>query len=203
MATTETTPTAEHTEDAIRLEGVSKQFPGLLAVDDVTLSIRGGEFFSLLGPSGCGKTTTLRMLAGFEQPTSGRIMLEGEPVEKMPPYERNVNMVFQSYALFEHLDVADNVAFGLKRRQVAKDEIERRVGEALGLVQNEPARRRAPQRAVGRPEAARGAGARARQPTGGAAARRAAGRARPEASAPDAGGAQGDPARGRASRSST
>jgi spermidine/putrescine transport system ATP-binding protein len=138
MATTETTPAAEHTEEAIRLEGVSKQFPGLLAVDDVDLSIRAGEFFSLLGPSGCGKTTTLRMLAGFEQPTSGRILLEGEPVEKVPPYERNVNMVFQSYALFEHLDVADNVAFGLKRRGVAKDEIERRVGEALELVQMAP-----------------------------------------------------------------
>ncbi len=96
--------------------------------------IEQGEFFSLLGPSGCGKTTTLRMLAGFEVPTEGRILLEGEPVENVPPYKRDVNMVFQSYALFDHLDVADNVAFGLKRRRVAKDEIARRVGEALELV---------------------------------------------------------------------
>ncbi len=120
--------------DAIRIENVTKRFGDLLAVDDVTLEIAEGEFFSLLGPSGCGKTTTLRMLAGFEIPTSGRIMLEGEPVENVPPYKRDVNMVFQSYALFEHLDVAENVAFGLKRRKVSKDEIARRVGEALELV---------------------------------------------------------------------
>ena len=109
--------------EAIRLEGVSKRFGDFTAVDDVDLSIPQGEFFSLLGPSGCGKTTTLRMLAGFEIPTEGRILLEGEPVEDVPPYERNVNMVFQSYALFGHLDVAGNVAFGLKRRKVPKDEI--------------------------------------------------------------------------------
>ena len=120
--------------DAIRIENVTKRFGDLLAVDDVTLEIAEGEFFSLLGPSGCGKTTTLRMLAGFEIPTSGQIMLEGEPVENVPPYKRDVNMVFQSYALFEHLDVAENVAFGLKRRKVSKDEIARRVGEALELV---------------------------------------------------------------------
>jgi spermidine/putrescine transport system ATP-binding protein len=121
-------------EEAIRIENVTKRFGEHVAVDDVTLSIPRGEFFSLLGPSGCGKTTTLRMLAGFEVPTEGRIWLEGEPVEKIPPYERDVNMVFQSYALFDHLDVADNVAFGLRRRKVAKDEIERRVADALVLV---------------------------------------------------------------------
>jgi spermidine/putrescine transport system ATP-binding protein len=120
--------------EAIRIEGVTKRFGDQLAVDDVSLVIEQGEFFSLLGPSGCGKTTTLRMLAGFEIPTEGRIMLEGEPVEDVPPYERDVNMVFQSYALFEHLDIADNVAFGLRRRKVAKDEISRRVAEALELV---------------------------------------------------------------------
>ncbi len=120
--------------EAIRLEGVCKRFGDFTAVDNIDLSIPGGEFFSLLGPSGCGKTTTLRMLAGFEVPTEGRILLEGEPVEDVPPYERNVNMVFQSYALFGHLDVEGNVAFGLKRRKVAKDEITRRVGEALELV---------------------------------------------------------------------
>ena len=113
---------------------MTKRFGDHVAVDDVSLTIEQGEFFSLLGPSGCGKTTTLRMLAGFEVPTEGRILLEGEPVENVPPYERDVNMVFQSYALFEHLDVADNVAFGLKRRKVAKDEIARRVAEALELV---------------------------------------------------------------------
>jgi spermidine/putrescine transport system ATP-binding protein len=120
--------------EAIRFEGVTKRFGEFTAVDAIDLSIRRGEFFSLLGPSGCGKTTTLRMLAGFEIPSEGRILLEGEPVEDVPPYRRNVNMVFQSYALFGHLDVADNVAFGLKRRKVPRDEIGRRVDEALELV---------------------------------------------------------------------
>jgi spermidine/putrescine transport system ATP-binding protein len=120
--------------EAIRIENVTKRFGEHVAVDDVSLAIEQGEFFSLLGPSGCGKTTTLRMLAGFEAPSAGRIMLEGEPVEKVPPYERDVNMVFQSYALFEHLNVADNVAFGLKRRKVEKPEVKRRVAEALELV---------------------------------------------------------------------
>jgi spermidine/putrescine transport system ATP-binding protein len=120
--------------EAIRLENVTKKFGDFVAVDEVDLVIEEGEFFSLLGPSGCGKTTTLRMLAGFEVPTEGRIMLEGEPVEKVPPYERNVNMVFQSYALFDHLDVVNNVAFGLKRKKIPKDEISQRVSEALDLV---------------------------------------------------------------------
>jgi spermidine/putrescine transport system ATP-binding protein len=120
--------------EAIRIEGVSKRFGEFVAVDDIDVSIGKGEFFSLLGPSGCGKTTTLRMLAGFEVPTEGRILLEGEPVEDVPPYERNVNMVFQSYALFDHLDIAGNVAFGPKRRKVPKEEIADRVTEALTLV---------------------------------------------------------------------
>jgi spermidine/putrescine transport system ATP-binding protein len=121
--------------EAIRFEGVTKRFGAATAVADLGIEIRNGEFFSLLGPSGCGKTTTLRMVAGFEQPSEGRIFLEGEPVEGVPPYERNVNTVFQSYALFEHLDVEENVAFGLKRRKVPREEIRRRVGEALELVQ--------------------------------------------------------------------
>ena len=121
--------------DAVRLEGITKRFGEAVAVRDLDLGIAAGEFFSLLGPSGCGKTTTLRMIAGFEQPTEGRVLLEGEPVEDVPPYKRNVNTVFQSYALFEHLDVAGNVAFGLKRRKVGKAELTRRVGEAIELVQ--------------------------------------------------------------------
>ena len=120
--------------DAIRLEGVTKRFGDQAAVEDVSLEITKGEFFSLLGPSGCGKTTTLRMIAGFEQPSEGRILLEGEPVTDVPPYRRNVNTVFQSYALFDHLDVKDNVAFGLKRKKVPKEEIVERVAAALVLV---------------------------------------------------------------------
>jgi spermidine/putrescine transport system ATP-binding protein len=126
---------AEPAASAIRFEAVTKRFGAAVAVDDLTLEVERGEFFSLLGPSGCGKTTTLRMVGGFEQPSEGRIFLEGEPVETVPPYERNVNTVFQSYALFEHLSIEDNVAFGLKRRKVEKDEIRRRVAEALELVE--------------------------------------------------------------------
>jgi spermidine/putrescine transport system ATP-binding protein len=120
---------------AIQFESVTKRFGETTAVDALDLEVEKGEFFSLLGPSGCGKTTTLRMVAGFEQPTQGHIYLDGEPVETVPPYKRNVNTVFQSYALFEHLSVEDNVAFGLKRRKVASDEIRSRVAEALELVE--------------------------------------------------------------------
>jgi spermidine/putrescine transport system ATP-binding protein len=123
------------TDEAIRFEAVTKRFGAAVAVNGLDLSIRQGEFFSLLGPSGCGKTTTLRMVAGFDQPSEGRIFLEGEPVDEVPPYHRNVNTVFQSYALFEHLSVSENVAFGLKRRKVGSDEIRERVKDALELVQ--------------------------------------------------------------------
>jgi spermidine/putrescine transport system ATP-binding protein len=119
---------------AVELEDVCKRFGDFEAVNRVSLQVRHGEFFSLLGPSGCGKTTTLRLIAGFEQPSEGAIRLEGEDVAAVPPYRRNVNTVFQSYALFEHLDVHENVAFGLRRRKVAKPEIARRVAEALELV---------------------------------------------------------------------
>ena len=118
----------------ILLIELSKRFAELTAVDSIDLHIAGGEFFSLLGPSGCGKTTTLRMIAGFEQPTEGRILLDGVDVAYTPPHKRNVNTVFQNYALFPHLNVFDNVAFGLRRAKRPKDELRRRVGEALELV---------------------------------------------------------------------
>jgi spermidine/putrescine transport system ATP-binding protein len=118
----------------IQLIELSKRFAELTAVDSIELHIAAGEFFSLLGPSGCGKTTTLRMIAGFEQPTEGRILLDGVDVAYTPPHKRNVNTVFQNYALFPHLNVFDNVAFGLRRAKRPKDELKRRVGEALELV---------------------------------------------------------------------
>src|SRR6266540_1278949 len=119
----------------IRLIELTKRFANVTAVDSVDLEIPGGEFFSLLGPSGCGKTTTLRLIAGFEQPSGGRIQLDGADVAYTPPHKRNVNTVFQNYALFPHLNVFDNVAFGLRRAKCPKDEIKRRVAKALELVQ--------------------------------------------------------------------
>jgi spermidine/putrescine transport system ATP-binding protein len=119
----------------IQLEGVTKRFGETLAVDDLTLAIERGAFYALLGPSGCGKTTTLRMIGGFEDPTAGKVYLGGDEVTDRPPYRRDVNTVFQSYALFPHLSVERNVAFGLERRRVAKAEIRTRVQEALRMVQ--------------------------------------------------------------------
>jgi len=116
------------------LEHVTKIFDGASAVDDLNLEIYDGEFFSLLGPSGCGKTTSLRMLGGFEEPTSGRILLGGRDVTYQAPYHRDVNTVFQSYALFPHLNVFENVAFGLRRRHLDKAEVARRVGSLLEIV---------------------------------------------------------------------
>jgi spermidine/putrescine transport system ATP-binding protein len=118
----------------VSLRGIQKRFGQFIAVDDMNLDVPRGAFFSILGPSGCGKTTTLRMIAGFEQPDEGHILIEGQPVENVPPYRRNVNTVFQSYALFEHLSLFENIAFGLRRKKVAKPEITRRVGEMLELV---------------------------------------------------------------------
>jgi len=118
---------------SIELSGLTKRFSEI-AVDNIDLTVPSGEFFSLLGPSGCGKTTTLRLIAGFEQPTSGRILLDGVDVSGVPPHRRNVNTVFQSYALFPFLDVVENVAFGLRHQKVGKAELRRRVDEALDLV---------------------------------------------------------------------
>jgi spermidine/putrescine transport system ATP-binding protein len=122
-------------EPDIHLEEVTKRFGETVAVDRLTLSIERGAFFAMLGPSGCGKTTTLRMIGGFEDPSEGRVLLGGQDVTEEPPYRRDVNTVFQSYALFPHLSVERNVAFGLERRKVDKAEVRRRVGETLELVQ--------------------------------------------------------------------
>ncbi len=131
------------TDDVIVLENVRKQFGDFVAVEQADFSIARGEFFSLLGPSGCGKTTLLKMIAGFEQPTAGRVMLEGVDVSSVPPHERNVNTVFQQYALFPHMSVIDNVAFGLRGKRVSESEALERSMEMLDIVKlREFARRR-------------------------------------------------------------
>jgi spermidine/putrescine transport system ATP-binding protein len=119
---------------SVELRGVTKRFDSFVAVDDLSLELGRGEFFTLLGPSGCGKTTTLRMIAGFERPSEGEIRIEGDDVAQLPPHKRPTNTVFQSYALFPHLSVEANVAFGLKRKKVAKDEIAERVRAELERV---------------------------------------------------------------------
>jgi spermidine/putrescine transport system ATP-binding protein len=138
---------------AIELVGVEKHFSSVggdvRAVEHVNLRIAEGEFFSLLGPSGCGKTTTLRMIAGFEEPTNGQILLHGRDMVGVPPYRRDVNMVFQQYALFPHMDVFENVAFGLRRKKVPKDELRRRVTETLQLVELEGREKRRPRQLSG------------------------------------------------------
>jgi spermidine/putrescine transport system ATP-binding protein len=118
----------------IQLDGVRKEFGDFVAVQQAHFSIDQGEFFAMLGPSGCGKTTTLKMIAGFEQPTSGRVLLNGEDVSRVPPYKRNVNTVFQQYALFPHMSVADNVRFGPRAKKVSKSEYEASVDKMLEVV---------------------------------------------------------------------
>jgi len=133
----------------IELRGVTKRFGSCTAVDEVTLSIRRGEFITLLGPSGCGKTTLLRVMAGFETPDGGVVILDGDDVTHVPPYRRNVNQVFQSYALFPHLNVRDNIGFGLRMQRVDGDEAARRVAEIIGMVSLEGLEDRLPHQLSG------------------------------------------------------
>ncbi|MCG6204968.1 ABC transporter ATP-binding protein [Rhodopseudomonas sp. HC1] len=133
----------------LRIEAVEKRFGGFVAVDGLSLDIKAGEFFALLGPSGCGKTTLLRMLAGFETPDSGRILLGGDDIAPVLPHERPVNMMFQNYALFPHLSVANNIAFGLKRAGLPRKEIKQRVAEMVALAKLEGMEKRRPDQLSG------------------------------------------------------
>src|ERR1700726_438071 len=143
-------PQAEKAEvPLLRIEAVMKKFGGFRAVDRLSLDIRAGEFFALLGPSGCGKTTLLRMLAGFETPDEGRILLSGKDIAQVLPHERPVNMMFQNYALFPHLTVRDNIAFGLKRANMPRADIAARVAEMVALVKLEGLEKRKPDQLSG------------------------------------------------------
>ncbi len=142
------------TAPLVRFEGVAKRFGDAAAVDGVSLDIEAGEFFALLGPSGCGKTTLMRLLAGFEAPDAGRILLAGEDIADRPPHRRPVHMMFQSYALFPHLSVARNIAFGLRQQRMAREAIADRVDEMLALVRLEGPGRPAAGPAFRRPAAA-------------------------------------------------
>ena len=133
----------------LRIEAVVKKFGQFRAVDALSLDIHAGEFFALLGPSGCGKTTLLRMLAGFEAPDEGRILLDGEDIAQVPPHQRPINMMFQSYALFPHLSVRDNIAFGLRRAQMPAKEIDARVAEMVALVKLDGLEKRKPDQLSG------------------------------------------------------
>jgi putrescine transport system ATP-binding protein len=143
------TPASSSDNPFLRIEGITRRFDEVVAVNDIHLDIRRGEIFALLGSSGCGKTTLLRMLGGFETPTSGRILLEGQDITGLPPYERPINMMFQSYALFPHLTVFDNIAFGLKRDGLPKADIAARVEQMLDLVQLKPYAKRKPHQLSG------------------------------------------------------
>src|SRR5437762_232771 len=142
-------PEPEPDVPLLRIEGVAKKFGNFRAVDHVSLDVRAGEFFALLGPSGCGKTTLLRMLAGFETPDEGRILLDGRDIAHVLPHERPVNMMFQNYALFPHLSVRDNIAFGLKRARMARADIDTRVAEMVALVKLEGLEERKPDQLSG------------------------------------------------------
>ncbi|MEQ1700708.1 MAG: ABC transporter ATP-binding protein [Ilumatobacteraceae bacterium] len=140
---------AQAERGSVELQGVTKRFGTMVAVDNLDLSVRAGEFLSLLGPSGCGKTTTLRMLAGFEQPDEGFIRISGKYVQGIPPYKRDVNTVFQAYALFPHMTVAENVAYGLRQKGVPKADIAVRVAEALDMVKMSKLAERKPKQMSG------------------------------------------------------
>lgn len=133
----------------VELKGVAKRFKDFVAAKDIDISVKSGEFLTLLGPSGCGKTTTLRMIAGFEQPTEGEVWVDGKMVNNIEPYKRDVNTVFQSYALFPHMNVFDNVAYGLRMKKVPKAEIKNRVNKILELVQLEKFTSRKPDQLSG------------------------------------------------------
>jgi spermidine/putrescine transport system ATP-binding protein len=130
----DTNPATQPTDNAVDFQSVVKRFGNVTAVGELNFSIGKGEFFSLLGPSGCGKTTTLRLIAGFETPSEGKVVIHGQDVSQVPPHQRNVNTVFQSYALFPHLDVFENIAFGLRRKRCSESDIKTRVKESLELV---------------------------------------------------------------------
>src|SRR3954462_4675152 len=195
----------------IRLAGVRKLYGDVVAVDGVDIDIRRGEFFTLLGPSGSGKTTCLRMIAGFERPDAGSIELAGEDVSRLPPAERDVNTVFQDYALFPHMTVGENVAYGLKVKKVAKGERAKRVEEALAMVRLEGYGERRPSQLSGgqrqrvalaralvnRPRGLLPVEPRPGDPPPCSAARGAARRAQPEAPSAAPGRSEADPAGGR------
>jgi len=143
------TAAADAKADYLRIDGLRKEFEGFVALEDVSLTVRRGEIFALLGGSGSGKSTLLRCLAGFEQPTAGRILLDGQPLGELPPYRRPINMMFQSYALFPHMTVEQNIAFGLRQDGLGKDAIRRRVAEMLDLVQLEKLAARKPHQLSG------------------------------------------------------
>ena len=149
MAAEPANPVAAGDVPLLRIEGVTKRFGSFRAVDNLSLDIRAGEFFALLGPSGCGKTTLLRMLAGFETPDEGRILLNGRDIAPVLPHERPVNMMFQNYALFPHLSVRDNIAFGLKRAGMARADIATRVAEMVSLVKLDGMEKRTPDQLSG------------------------------------------------------
>ncbi|MDF1764157.1 MAG: ABC transporter ATP-binding protein [Oleibacter sp.] len=140
---------APEEEPIVRIEKLTKKFDDTYAVDEISLDIHRGEFFSLLGASGCGKTTLLRMLAGFETPTSGRIIIDGQDMTNVPPYQRPVNMMFQSYALFPHMNIAQNIAYGLKQESISSAERRERVAEMMALVQIEKLATRKPHQLSG------------------------------------------------------
>ena len=165
----------------IVFDGVTKRFGDFTAVNNLSLSIYEREFFALLGASGCGKSTLLRMLAGFEEPTSGRILLDGQDLRGIPPYKRPVNMMFQSYALFPHMTVEQNIAFGLKQEGMPTGKIAERVAEMLKLVKLGAVRQAQTAPTLRRPAAARGASSVRGQAAQGSSARRTAWRARQEA----------------------